>query len=80
MVEPARVERARAVLETAREAARARIEALRIAQDQFELGLAAQAARDEAAAQAAASEADALAAEYQVRVALIDLERLAGRR
>jgi hypothetical protein len=55
-------------------------EALRLAKDQFELGLSGRAAYEEANAAALAAEADLAAAEYQLEVAIADLDRLSGSR
>jgi multidrug efflux pump subunit AcrB/outer membrane protein TolC len=73
-----RVERVSGLVALAREAVEIRREALRIAKDQYELGLSGRAAYEEAAAAAEAAEADLVAAEYQVAVAVADLDRLAG--
>ena len=75
-----RVQRVTGLAALAREALGVRREALRIAKDQFELGLSGRAAYEEANAAAAAAEADVAAAEYQVQVAVADLDRLSGSR
>jgi len=74
------VRRVAGIASLAREALGVRREALRIAKDQFELGLSGSAAYEEANAAAAAAEADLAAAEYQVQVAVADLDRLSGSR
>lgn len=75
-----RVRRVTSVVSVAREALGARREALRLAKDQFELGLSGRAAYEEANAAALAAEADLAAAEYQLEVAIADLDRLSGSR
>jgi multidrug efflux pump subunit AcrB/outer membrane protein TolC len=62
----------------AREAVRARKEAQRIVQDQYELGLCRKAEYEEAKAASLAMEADFAAAEYQIMAAAADIDRLAG--
>ncbi|HWQ52591.1 MAG TPA: efflux RND transporter permease subunit [Bryobacteraceae bacterium] len=75
-----RVQRVHNLTIVAREALALRREALRISGDQLELGLGTRAAYEESNAAAAAADADLLAAEYQVQVALAELQRLAGMR
>jgi multidrug efflux pump subunit AcrB/outer membrane protein TolC len=75
-----RVQRVGNLASVAREAFNVRREALRIAKDQFELGLSGRAAYEEAVAAASSAEADLAAAEYQVTAALADLDRLSGTR
>ncbi|MCC6858515.1 MAG: efflux RND transporter permease subunit [Bryobacterales bacterium] len=75
-----RLQRVQGVAALAREAHGVRLEALRIARDQHELGLSGQAACEEANAAAAAADAELRAAEYQVETAIADLDRLAGAR
>lgn len=75
-----RVQRVQGLAGAAREALEARREALRIAKDQWELGLSGRAAYQEAEAAAAAAEAEAVAADYQVQTAIGELDRLAGAR
>ncbi len=75
-----RVQRVTSLTAVAREASAVRQEALRIANDQFELGLSSRAAYEEANAAASAAEADLVAAEYQIAVAAAELNRLEGSR
>ena len=75
-----RVQRVTSLTAVAREASAVRHEALRIANDQFELGLSSRAAYEEANAAASAAEADLVAAEYQIAVAAAELNRLEGSR
>ncbi len=73
-----RVQRIASLAAVAREASGVRREALRIAKDQFDLGLCGRAAYEEAVAAASSADADMTAAEYQIAAALTDLDRLSG--
>ncbi len=73
-----RVQRVTSLASVAREATAVRREAQRIAGDQFELGLSSRAAYEEANAAVYAAEGDLVAAEYQIAVAVADLDRLSG--
>jgi multidrug efflux pump subunit AcrB/outer membrane protein TolC len=73
-----RIRRVAGLASVAREALSVRREALRIAKDQFELGLCGQAAYEEANAAAAAAEADLAAGEYQIATAMAELDRVSG--
>jgi len=75
-----RAQRVTSLASVAREAADVRREALRIAGDQLELGVFSRAAYEEANAAASAAEADQVAAEFQIAVAVADLDRLSGSR
>lgn len=75
-----RIERVAGVAEVAREASNVGREALRIAKDQYELGLGSRAAYEEANAAASAADADLIAANCQIAAAVADLDRLRGDR
>jgi len=75
-----RVQRVAGVAEVAREASNVTRETLRIAKDQYELGLGSRALYEEANAAAAAADADLVAADCQIAAALADLDRLRGDR
>jgi outer membrane protein TolC len=73
-----RVQRITNLASVAREVTNVRREALRIAKDQFELGLSGRASYEEAIAAASSADADLAAAEYQIDSAITDLDRLSG--
>ena len=74
-----KLERARQMIEVAREALALRRESERIANDQFSLGVIPPASFEESRAARARAEADALQAELGYRLARAELDRAAGR-